>query len=139
MKKHRSTPPAVAKRTSDPLMEWMKGFTLLLICLFLGNILNALIPLAIPGAIYGILVMLTALSLKIIDIEDIDPAAQTLLGAMALFFIPGAVNLMTVVPEIKDELLKLFVLVILSTSMVFFVTGYTVELILKLQGKLKGV
>ena len=55
---------------------------ILLIC-FLAELLAALLPLPIPASVYGLLLMLAALGLKLLKVEQVKQASSFLVGMPA--------------------------------------------------------
>ncbi|MDQ0508541.1 Putative effector of murein hydrolase LrgA [Aedoeadaptatus ivorii] len=103
------------------------GFLILLLCLLFGNILTLLIPVAIPGSIYGMGIFLAGLVAGVIPEEIVDAICESLLLHMNLFFAPGAVNLILVYPSIRGTVLKILFVTVVSTILVIISTGLTTQ------------
>ena len=112
-------------------MTYIFQFCIILAICFLGEILNSVIPLPIPASIYGLVIMLICLSLKIIKLEKIEKTADFLLQIMPLMFIPPAVSLITVWGEVEAILIPIIVIIVVSTIVVMGVTGKTTEFFIK--------
>ena len=52
-------------------MNYLKQFAIILFVSFLGELLHILIPLPIPASVYGLLLMLLALCLGILRLEQV--------------------------------------------------------------------
>ena len=63
-------------------MKYLKQFLIILTISFIGEILNKYIPLPVPASIYGIVIMLLCLLLKIIKLEQVKDAADFLIAIM---------------------------------------------------------
>ena len=59
---------------------------ILLVC-FLAEVLAALLPLPIPASVYGLLLMLAALGLKLIRVEQVKQASSFLVGILPILFL----------------------------------------------------
>ncbi|MCP3027196.1 CidA/LrgA family protein [Halobacillus sp. A5] len=59
---------------------------------FLGEGIRSLLNIPIPGSIIGLLLLFTALSLRIIPVEWIENGARFILVYLPLFFIPATVG-----------------------------------------------
>lgn len=59
-------------------MKHVRQFAIILVISFLGEILKAVLPLPIPASIYGLVLMLAALMLKIIPLEAVKDAGKFL-------------------------------------------------------------
>lgn len=80
-----------------------------------------------PGSVIGMLLLLAALHLKWIRVEDIRFVASFLLGYMPLFFIPAGVGVMASYTLMEGFYLQIIVLTLLSTILVMAVTGLLVQ------------
>jgi len=116
-------------------MKYLKQLFIILLISFLGEMLNKLIPLPIPGSVYGIVLMFTALALKIIPIEKIEKTADFLLAIMPALFIPAGAGLMTVWNKMADDIIKIIIITIISTILVMGFTGTVSQ---KLMDRKKG-
>ena len=116
-------------------MKYIYQFTLILFITFLGEFIYNIIPLPIPASIYGLLIMLFCLQVKIIKLEMVKEAGAFLLEAMPLMFIPAAVGLLTVWQEVTDILLPLIIIIIFSTIIVMAATGRTTQFIIRQGGE----
>lgn len=120
-------------------MKNTKGFLLLLVCLFMGNLISYFLPIKIPGSIVGMILMLIFLSYGIIKIDQVEGISQILIAHMVLIFLPGIVNLITIYPTIAPHILKLFFIILVSTIMVIAATGFTVEKLILFMEEKKNV
>ncbi len=106
-------------------MKYLKQFLIILSLSFLGELLHALIPLPIPSSIYGLLILFLLLSTKVFHLEDVRETSEFLIAIMPVMFIPAGVRLMTSGTELSPILLPAIVIVIVTTVLVFFVSGKT--------------
>ena len=112
----------------------MKYITqLLYILLFtgLGELLAHVIPLPIPAAIYGLVLLLIALCTGLLKAEKIADTARFLIGIMPLLFVAPAVNILKHWNIIRSELVAICVVMVVSTVIVFAVSGLVTNLLLK--------
>ena len=107
----------------------MKIFKQLLIifavCL-LGHFVSLLLPFVFPASVISMVLMLLLMIMKIIKPKSIKETAELLLGNMAFFFIPAGVNIIQHYELIKDDIVTLILICIISTFITFTVTAYTV-------------
>lgn len=99
------------------------GFTLA------GETLHRLLPLPIPAAIYGLVLLFLALCLKIVKPEQVSESGKFFIAIMGILFVAPGVNLMDSWPLLRENLLGIAVTVLLSTVVVFAVTGLLVQLL----------
>ncbi|MBE6941414.1 MAG: CidA/LrgA family protein [Ruminococcaceae bacterium] len=99
------------------------GFSLL------GEALNRLLPLPIPAAVYGLVLLFAALCLKIVKVEQIDKVSDFLLTILPLLFVSPAVNLLESWGIVAPHVVTIALLVLSSTILVFAVAGVISQLI----------
>lgn len=112
-------------------MKKLKQFGIILGISFLGELLNYLIPLPIPASIYGLILMLLALCLGIIKVEQVKDAAGFLIEIMPLMFIPAAVGLMNSVDLIRESWLAYVSITVVSTALVMGISGLVTQAVLR--------
>ncbi|MBE6921110.1 MAG: CidA/LrgA family protein [Ruminococcaceae bacterium] len=93
------------------------GFTLL------GEALSRLIPLPIPAAVYGLVLLFAALCLKIVKVEQISKVSDFLLTILPILFVSPAVNLLESWGILAPHILPIALIVVASTVLVFIVAG----------------
>lgn len=116
-------------------MKYLKQFGIILIISFIGEILNAVIPLPVPASIYGLVIMLAGLCSGVIKIESVKETSMFLIEIMPIMFIPSAVGLITVWKIIKPSIWSYAAITVLSTFMVMAVSGCVTQLIIRRRKK----
>ena len=101
----------------------------------MGEILKYLFPLPIPGSIYGLVLMLLFLSLKVIKIESVREVGEFLIEIMPVMFIPAGVGLITAWGQLKTMLVPVGIITVVTTFLVMIVTGKVTEMMLKRKEK----
>ncbi len=114
-------------------MKYVKQFGIILAISFLGEVLKSLIPLPIPASIYGLLLMLAALCLRVIPLESVKETAKFLIEIMPLMFIPAAVGLIESWTAISPIILELLAVTAVSTVLVMAVSGRVTQLVIRLE------
>lgn len=112
-------------------MKWIMQFSIILFITFLGEALHLLLPWTIPAGIYGMVLLIVCLCLRIIKLEQIEGAADFLIDIMPLCFIPAGVGLMTKWTEFQTLLLPILVAIFIITVLVFGVTGRVTQFIVR--------
>ena len=112
-------------------MKYVFELLIILLISFISEILNAVIPLPIPASVYGLIILFALLCLKIVKVEQVETVSKFLLAIMPLFFIPAGVGLLTSVDVIKQNLIPILVIMILTTIIVMVVTGLVAQAIIK--------
>lgn len=93
------------------------------------------IPLPIPAAIYGILLLFAALCLKLVKPDQVKPSGNFLLSILPLLFVAPAVSLLESWQAVADNAPAILVILALSTVVVFGISGAVTQLALKKGGK----
>lgn len=100
---------------------------------FVGELLHYLIPLPVPGSIYGLVLMLLLLVSGILPLERVKTVGDWLLSLMPVMFVGPVVGLVASFESYRDFLLPLAVIIPLTTLLTMGVTGRTVQRIIGLQ------
>lgn len=97
-----------------------------------GEKIATFLPIDIPGNICSMILLLVFLCAGVIRMESISDAANFLLDNMAIFFIPAAVAIMGSFDLLAGNIIKLVVICLVTTVLVFFVTSFTVSTVANL-------
>lgn len=119
-------------------MELLKQFGIITALSLLGELLNHLILLPVPASVWGMVFMFLLLCFKIIKLEQVEKAADFLLSIMTVMFVPVGAGLVQNYTAIKNEIIAIFVILIISTLVCFFITGHVAQFIIDLQQKKRG-
>lgn len=111
-------------------MNFVFQLGIILIVTFMGEAVHRLVPLPVPASIYGLLLMLLCLKLKIVKIDNVKHAGNFLIDVMPLMFIPAAVGLLSVWNKLSGILLPIIIITILTTIIVMVVTGLVTQYIM---------
>lgn len=95
--------------------------------LFLGIALKQILPLPIPGSMFGLLLLFLALNFNIVKIEWVEQGAGWLLAELLLFFVPSAVGIVNYQEIISVQGLGIVLLITISTIIVMGITGITAD------------
>lgn len=115
-------------------MKHLAQIALILFFTFLGELLAWLIPLPIPAAIYGLLLLLAALGAGVVKPAQLEDAAGWLLAIMPVLFVAPAVNLVEYWPLVADRVVPVLGVILVSTLVVFFVSGRVTQALLGRSG-----
>lgn len=99
----------------------------------LGELISKGLSLPIPGNILGMIILLILLCCNIVKVEKVETVSNFFLDHLAFFFVPAGVGLLTSFDSIKDSLILIILLCIITTSIVIVVTGLTVQIVMNLQ------
>ncbi len=98
---------------------------------FLGELLHAVLPFSLPASIYGLILLFAALYFKLIRPEKIRRAGTFLASILSVLFVSPVVNLLGCADQVKNVLIPVAAIVILSTVVTFGASGKTVEILMK--------
>jgi len=104
-------------------VKYIKQLMWILAFSFIGELLQALIPLPIPAAIYGLVLLLTALCTGLLKAEKIADTARFFIAIMPLLFVAPAVSILGNWDVIAPNVIAIVVIMTLSTVIVFAVAG----------------
>ena len=114
-------------------MKILRESIIILSIYLIGEIISKALHLPIPGNILGMLILLLLLCTKVIKVAQIESISNFFLDHLAFFFIPAGVGLLTSFNLIKDSLLSILIICVITTALVLVVTGKIVELIIKIR------
>jgi holin-like protein len=112
-------------------MKFIKQLSVILAVSFIAELMEYLIPLPVAASVYGLLLMLLGLVTKVIPLEKVEGAADFLVEIMPILFVPPTVSIMTSVEAMKQMLVPLCVISVVSTILIMVVTGRTAQAILR--------
>lgn len=111
-------------------MKYIKQLCLITLFSFLGELCRYLIPFPIPASIYGMVLMAAALGLKLFRPEDVHDAGSFLTSLLPVLFVVPLVNLMDCWSQLRDNLVPLLIIIVVSTVIVFGVSGVVTQLLM---------
>lgn len=116
-------------------MKHLSEIALIATVSFAGELLNYLLPLPIPGSIYGLTLMLILLVSGLVKLEKVKTTADWLISVMPVMFVGPVVGLMNSYDSYKDILVPIFVISMLTTIITMAAAGLTAQGIIRLQGR----
>lgn len=119
-------------------MKYIKQLLIILAFTLVGEVLARVIPLPIPAAIYGFVLLFAALMTGALKKEQIDETAKLLVACLGLFFVPPAVNILAYLDIIKPALVPICVIVLSSLFVVFIVAGLVTQALRRKGGEENG-
>ncbi len=112
-------------------MKLLRQFLIILIICVVGEVLNKVVNIPLPGSIIGMILLFVCLLFRLIKLEMIEEISKFLLEHLAFFFIPAGVGLLAYVGILKENLLPILVICFVTTFIVMIITGWTVQIIKK--------
>ena len=99
------------------------------ICL-VGEGVAALLPVAFPDSVISMVLLMVLLLTGVVKDRHIQTASHFLVANMAFFFLPSFVGLLEHIELLKSQLVPLLLIIVLTTPVVYLITGWTVRLLM---------
>ena len=119
-------------------MKYLRQFAIILFISLLGELLRILIPLPIPASVYGLVLMLVALTTGMLKVHLVKAAADFLIEIMPVMFIPAGVGLLDSWPALQPVWVPVVLITLLTTIIVMAVTGQVAQKIIRKEEKKNG-
>lgn len=104
------------------------------VCL-IGIGIASLLPFMVPYSVISLLVLTLLLYRKILRPEQIKDAGGFFIRNMGIFFVPAVVGTMEYVETLTNYLVSFLVITLVTTPLVYFIAGWSVQLCLKFRRK----
>ncbi len=115
-------------------MKYIKQLLIILLFTFLGEALASVLPLPIPAAIYGLILLFLALCTGLLKPHHIDETARLLIQIMSVLFVAPTVGILAHWGLIAPRLVPILVIMVVSTVVVFAISGLVTKLFLRKGG-----
>ena len=105
------------------------------VCL-VGQLISVFLPVPFPGSVLSMIILFILLFSGVVKVDHIRQKADFLLKNMAFFFIPAGVGILLSFDLIKNSILPLLIIVVVTTILTFGATALTVQGVIALQDRL---
>lgn len=119
-------------------MGFLVGITVLLFCQLVGEVIVLSLALPIPGPVVGMLLLLSALTLRGKAIHPLPETANALLSHLSLLFVPAGVGVIVHFHRLGDEWLPIAAALILGTLVTLGVTALMMQGLMRMVGNARG-
>lgn len=109
---------------------------MLLICLA-GQYIASLLPMPFPGSVMSMVILFILFLLNWAKPQKLSEVNDFFLNNMSFFFVPSAVSILTQFELIKNNIVQILIICVVSLIVTFAVTAYTVTLVINLQNKFR--
>ena len=109
-------------------MKYIRQSALILLFTLAGELCHILIPIPIPASIWGMVLMLAALATKLLRVEAVKETGSFLVSLLPLLFVVPTVGLMGHWDLIREDLLQIAILIVVTTMLTFGVSGMLTKL-----------
>ena len=116
-------------------MKYLSQFLYILFFSLLGELLEALVPLPVPAAIYGLLLLLVALMTGLVKERQVSETADFLISLLPVLFVPPSVRILEYWGIIGPNMAAIAIIAVSTTFLVFAVSGLVTQWIIKRKGE----
>lgn len=95
---------------------------------WLSEIVEALLPFDFPASVIGMILLFALLAARILKVEHVQEKSDFLLSNMAFFFVPAGVSIINYFDVLKNSVVQLIIICVVSTVVTFAVTAWSVKL-----------
>lgn len=96
------------------------------ICLA-GEAIAALIPVAFPGSVISMILLMALLLSGVVKPRHIQRVSGFLMANMSFVFLPSCVSIMEHLPVLMPHIIPVFLICFLTAPLVYLVTAWTVQ------------
>ena len=114
-------------------MKHLKQIAIILAVSFAGEALHSLIPLPVPGSIYGLLLMLALLMTGVVKIHEVKAVGDWMITLMPIMFVAPTAGLISGFDSYRGFIIPIIVIVLVTTPLTMVVTGKTVEGLMRVE------
>ena len=101
------------------------------VCL-IGEAVAAILPVAFPASVISMVLLMVLLLCGVIREGHISVVSKFLVANMGICFIPSVVGVLEYWDVLKDQLISFAVLTLITTPVVYAVTAWSVQLLIRL-------
>ena len=112
----------------------LHGILVLLASQLAGEAVARGLGLGLPGPVVGLALLAASVALVPALRRAVEPVATALLGHLSLLFIPAAVGVVQVLPQLAGQGTAIAVSILVSTVMALVVTALTFRGVVRLMG-----
>lgn len=119
-------------------MNVMLELALILVICLVGEWIAGLLPFAFPASVISMVLLMILLMTGVVKERQIRTVSHFLVVNMGLFFVPALVGTLAYTNVLSAQLIPFLVVTFLTTPVVYLVTAWSVQLLMKALGKKEG-
>lgn len=104
---------------------------------WISEIIASYLPFAFPSSVLALVLLFVLLLTGVLKTEHVKEKSDFLLDNMAFFFIPAGVRLMNYFDLLKENIITLVVICVITTVLTFAATAYSMSFTIKLLNRRK--
>lgn len=109
------------------LFSYGRSFLILFLCLWVGNFISKILPIAIPGSIIGLLILFFLLAFQLIPTRWVRNGCNLFMRYMTILFIPAAMGIMDNYVNLINSWAPILISSIASTFIVMLFVGWLTQ------------
>ena len=115
-------------------MKYIAQFCIILGYTFIGEALQRILPLPIPGSVYSLILLFLALCFGIVRLDEVQETAHYLTTILPVMFVAPAVGIVEYLDMISSNLIPILLILLGTTVITFGISGTLVQRFLKKDG-----
>ena len=115
-------------------MKYISQIIYILLFTLAGEFLQSVVPLPVPSAVYGIVLLFIALSTGLIKEEQISDVANLFISLIPLLFVAPVAKVLQYWDVVAPKLVAICFITIFSTLLIFAVSGLVTKWCQKKKG-----
>ncbi len=119
-------------------MKHLSQITIITAVSLIGELLHYLIPLPIPGSIYGLAIMFLLLLFGVVKVHQVKVVGDWLISLMPIMFVAPLVSLIGSFEECAKFIIPIITTATVSTVIVMAVTGLISQTLINIHDKKEG-
>ena len=112
-------------------MKYVVQFFIIALISLVGELLAKVVPLPVPGSIYGLVLMFAALKSGICPVSAVKETSGFLLEIMPVFFIAPAIAILDNMEVLRSNWIFFLVVSFFSTIVAMVVSGYVTQIVIR--------
>jgi holin-like protein len=116
-------------------VKYLSQFCIIMGFTFVGEAIQRLLPLPIPGSVYSLVLLFLALCIGLVKLEQVKDAAHFLTSILPILFVAPAVGIVEYWELVSDNLIPIILLILATTVLTFGISGTVVQRFMKKGGK----
>ena len=104
--------------------------------MLLANGLAFLSPIPIPASVIGLILLFTALSTKIIRLEQVEGLANSLSNVITFLFVPSGISLINSLGIMQSAGIQIIFVILVATLALLGTTGWSAAFLLHVKDSL---
>lgn len=119
-------------------MKYLSQFLYIIFFSLLGELLAVVIPLPIPAAIYGLLLLLIALMTGLVKERQVSETADFLISLLPVLFVPPLAKILLYWGIIRPQVAAIAIICVVTTVFIFAVSGLATKALQRRRGQKNG-